>query len=52
MQAILAGSVPLIFEPDYERHLPFQDVVDYSRVMLLLPAEDDINAVDTLKVFI
>ena len=53
--ALLAGSVPVVFDPEYARFCPYNDVVDYSEFMVTIPADDFMepesaaNVVDMLK---
>ena len=35
---LFVGSIPVVFDPGYVDHLPFADVLDYSRIMTTLPA--------------
>lgn len=51
---LLADSIPVVFEAGYDGTLPFREVVDYQRIMQLVPLERIIgdsaeNALDILK---
>lgn len=50
---VLANSIPVVFNSEYIKTLPFTHIIDYSRVMELLPieqlmAENGTNAIDLL----
>lgn len=51
--SVLADSIPVVFNSEYNKTLPFAHLVDYSRVMVTLPIErlmatDAPNAIDLL----
>ncbi len=36
---LLADSIPVVFQPDYIKAVPFADVLDYERLMVVVPEE-------------
>ncbi len=36
---LLADSIPVVFQPEYIQAVPFADVLDYKRLMVLIPEE-------------
>ena len=50
---LLADSIPVVFQPEYIKAVPFADVLDYDRLMIVVPEEviegqDGQNIVDIL----
>ena len=35
--SVLAGAIPVVFKEHYTDYLPFTDVLDYPRIMTILP---------------
>lgn len=44
---LFAGSIPAVFDAGYVDHLPYTDVLDYSRLMTTLPAVGPFYLQDT-----
>ena len=36
---LLADSIPVVFQPEYSKAVPFADVLDYDRLMVVVPEE-------------
>ena len=43
IDTLFAGSIPAVFDAGYVDHLPFTDLLDYSRIMTTLPTVRSIH---------
>ena len=49
---LLAGAIPVVFDPAYKPTMPFTDILDYDKLMVQIPLDDVIhegaNVIDIL----